>query len=382
MSIVAIDGHMIGTQETGNETYIVQLAAALGDIGGHDYRLYGTHLDAAPAELRDKPHLDLRRLPDLPSPVRIAWLYPRIVRSTGAGILHMSYISPPISPCPVVLTVHDVSYKIFPQFFSPRVRLILELLAGGSMRRAARVITVSESARQDIIRFYHLHPRKVVVTPEAAGPQYRPQAPGEVARVRAALELPERYILAVGNVQPRKNLPRLVRAFREAASDDPDLQLVIAGRSTWQGSEVTATVDEMGLGERVRFLGYVDDADLPGLYAGALAFCYPSLYEGFGLPPLEAMACGTPTIASNVSSLPEVVGDGALSVDPTSVGDIAGALRRFITDEGARAEYRERGLRRAALFTWERTARLTRDVYDSVLQSRARARQARPSRAR
>jgi glycosyltransferase involved in cell wall biosynthesis len=368
--LVAIDGHMIGSRETGNETYVVQLAAALGRLGGYRYQLYTPQPQLVPSELLTVKSISVRPFPDAPSMVRIPWLYPRAARADAVSLLHMTYIAPPRAPCPIVLTVHDVSYRIFPEFFSPRVRLLLGLLVGPSVRRAAAVITVSECARQDIIRFYRVSPRRVVVTPEAAGPQYTPQPVGEKERVRVLYSLPQRYVLAVGNVQPRKNLPRLIEAFGVLVQDSPDVDLIIAGRSAWRGSEVEAVVTRLGLDERVRFTGYVPDTDLPALYSGATLFCYPSLYEGFGLPPLEAMACGTPVITSNVASLPEVVGDAGVMVDPTSVRDIAAALRRLLTNEEARREYQIKGLGRAAQFSWERTARLTRDVYDRVLRVR------------
>jgi glycosyltransferase involved in cell wall biosynthesis len=370
MTRIALDVHMIGARETGNETYATELAAALGRLGGYTYLLYTPQPAALPPQLRDQPALAARSFPDLPSAVRIPWLYPRLVRADAARLLHMMYVAPPHVACPVVLTVHDVSYRVFPEFFSPSVRLHLDLLVGHSVRHAARVITGSESARQDVIRYYHPPAERVVVIPAAAGAQYRPQAPEEVARVRAAYHLPARYFLAVGNLQPRKNLIRLIEAFTAVAGEAPDVQLILVGRSTWRGWEVAGTVARLGLEARVRCTGYVPDADLPGLYAGALGFCYPSLYEGFGLPPLEAMACGTPTITSNVSSLPEVVGDAALMVDPLAVADIAAALRRLLTDEAARCEYRRRGLTRAPQFSWARTALQTRDVYDVVVACR------------
>lgn len=370
MAKIAIDAHMVGERETGNETYVVGLAGALGRLGGHNYTLLTPKPGVLPATLRSLPHLSVRPFPNLPSFLRIPLLYPRLARRDGIDLLHMTYIAPPRSPCPVVVTVHDVSYRIFPEYFSPRVRLLLGLLVGVSVRRAARVITVSESARRDIVRFYRVPPEHVAVTPEAAGEQFTPQPSEEVSRVREKYSLPPSYILAVGNVQPRKNLARLVEAFAAVASHAPDTVLALAGRSGWRGSEVEAAVRRLGLERRVLFTGYVHDGDLPALYTGATIFCYPSLYEGFGLPPLEAMACGAPTVTSNVASLPEVVGDAALTVEPLSVTAIIGALRRMLDDAALREEYRARGLARAALFSWERTAQLTRKVYDEVLDER------------
>ena len=365
--LIGIDAHMVGTRETGNETYVVKLASALASLGEYEYLLYTPHPERLPAQLREKPGLRVRRFPNVPSLARIPVLYPRIARQDGLSLLHMTYIASPSAPCPVVLTVHDVSYRVYPHFFSPRARILLGLLVGPSISRAARVITISEQTKRDLVRFYRVSPRRITVTPLAAGPEYKPQPPSEVSRVVERYGIKGRYVLAVGNVQPRKNLTRLIEAFGSVSSEVADVEIVVAGRSTWRGSEVETAVAQLGLREKARFVGYVPDEDLPALYTGAAVFCYPSLYEGFGLPPLEAMQCGAPTVVSNVASLPEVVGDAALLVDPYSVRDIAAALRRLLTDEAVWREYRERGLARASLFSWEQTARLTREVYESVL---------------
>jgi glycosyltransferase involved in cell wall biosynthesis len=370
-SLIGIDAHMVGTQETGNETYIVELAAALGRLGGYDYKLYTPHPQLMPPELRracESEALSVRVFPNVPSLVRIPFLYPRMARQDGLGLLHMTYVAPPRLSCPLVLTIHDVSYRIFPRFFSPRVLLQLALTVGPGVRRARRIIAISESTKRDIVRFYRVSPRRIIVTPLAAGSQFSPQSENEIGRIRQKYDLPERYVLAVGNKQPRKNLPRLVQAFGSLAADMPEVALVIAGQSGWQGSEVDKVVREMGLDRRVRFTGFVPAGDLPALYSGAEVFCFPSLYEGFGLPPLEAMACGAATITSNSSSLPEVVGDSALTIDPTSVADLTRALRSLLQDEALRRDYSRRGIERAALFSWDRTARMTRDAYDAVLR--------------
>jgi glycosyltransferase involved in cell wall biosynthesis len=358
---------MVGTHETGNETYVVHLSEALGRLGGYNYNLYTPLPGAIPVELRLTHTISVRPFPNVPSFVRIPLVYPFLARRDRLGLLHMTYMAPPILTCPLVLSVHDVSYKLYPRYFSPRVRFLLNLLVGPSVRRAARVLAISESARRDIIRFYKPDPDRVIVAPLAAAPHFMPQPEDEIARVRYIHDLPAQYMLAVGNKQPRKNLRRLVRAFASIAADYPNIALVIAGQSGWRGSQVEAEVERLGLAERVRFTGYMPDDDLPALYAGATLFCYPSLYEGFGLPPLEAMACGAPTITSNTSSLPEVVGEAAITVSPTSTAEIACAMRLLLADDARRHEYSRRGMERAALFSWDRTARLTRDAYDAVL---------------
>lgn len=360
---------MVGAHETGNETYVVQLSAALARLGGHTYNLYTPNPNAIPSDLRTHPSINVRSFARVPSFVRIPFVYPKLARRDHLGLLHMTYMAPPILSCPLVLSVHDVSYRLFPQYFSPRVRFLLALLVGPSVRHAARVIAISENTRRDIIRFYRADPERVVVTPLAASPDFKPQPPEEIARVRQTYTLPTDYILAVGNKQPRKNLHRLIRAFAALAPDYPDLTLAIAGQSGWQGTHIETEVTTLGLTNRVRFTGYVPESDLPALYSGATIFCYPSLYEGFGLPPLEAMSCGTPTITSNTSSLPEVVANAALTINPTSTTDLSNALRAFLQDPAKREEYTQRGIERAVHFSWEHTARLTRDAYDAVLST-------------
>ncbi len=375
--IIALDGHMIGSRETGNETYALEIALALARSeatlnGGDDYsyKLYTAHPGALPASVYSTPRLSVREFPDVPSWVRIPRTYPRLARRDGAALLHMQYVAPPFVPCPVVLTIHDVSHRIYPEFFSLKARLVVTPLTSMSLRRATHIIASSGATLRDLVRFYRVPRSRVTVVPLAAGCQYQPQPEGERVRVRRLYNLPPCYILSVGNLQPRKNLARLIEAFGSIAAEVPDVALVIAGARTKLGSELEQKARQLGLEGRVRFIGYVPDADLPALYSGATLFCYPSLYEGFGLPPLEAMACGAPTVTSDTSSLPEVVGDAALTVDPVSVESIATALRRFLLETELRDTYRRKGLQRAASFSWQRTAQLTKEVYDKVLGRR------------
>jgi len=358
---------MLGSRETGNETYVVELARSLGAVGDHRYLIYAQAGVDVPRALTEEPALEVRRFKPVPSTWRLLRLYPRLLAADRTSLAHFTYIIPPRSPCPVVVTVHDVSFRRYPQFFSPRVRLVLGLLLGFSMRQARHVITVSECSRRDIAHFYGIPAARITVTPEAAGEQFQPRGPDEIRAVRHRYGLAERYVLAVGNVQPRKNLPRLVDAFAAVAGEVSDLQLVIAGQSAWKGSDTEAAVTAAGVQDRVRFTGYVPDCDLPALYSGAAIFSYPSLYEGFGLPALEAMACGTATITSDRSSLPEVVGDAALTVDPTSTADLARAIHALISDETLQSVYSRRGLSRAGTFSWAATARATAAIYDRVI---------------
>lgn len=361
---VALDLHMVGGQETGNETYAAELGAALGRNPGCDTLLYTPRPQAVAAGL---VHARVRRTPDVPSAVRLGLLYPWLARRDRVDLIHVTYAAPPLFSGPTVVTVHDVSYRIYPEFFSPRVRATLEALVGRSVRRAARVIAISENTRRDLVRLYGLPPDRVVVTHLAAARRFEPQAADRLAQVRSRLGLPDQYVLAVGNLQPRKNLGRLVDAFAGLAAEHPDLCLVLVGKSAWRGSDVASRVSERGIAGRVVMTGYVEPDDLPAVYAGSQVFCYPSLYEGFGLPAVEAMACGAPTLTSDTSCMPEVVGDAAVTVDPTSVDAIAGGLRRLLDDPDLRARLAARGMARARTFSWDRTAGQTVDVYRAVV---------------
>jgi glycosyltransferase involved in cell wall biosynthesis len=259
-----------------------------------------------------------------------------------------------------VATVHDLGYLYFPDEHGAVGRRLRHLANRWSAGRARRTIAVSRATRDDLIRSYGVPAERIGVVYHGHNPAFGPPGDAERLRVRAryGLELP--YFLFVGTLQPRKNYERLLRAFDRFAAEarEPHL-LVLAGARGWQADRLERALAATRSSAAVRLLGYVDDADLPGLLGGAVALVLPSLYEGFGLPALEAMACGTPVLASTTSSLPEVVGDAGLLVDPLDVDAIAGALGRLADDPALRAELAARGRARAAAFTWERAARET-----------------------
>jgi glycosyltransferase involved in cell wall biosynthesis len=259
----------------------------------------------------------------------------------------------------IIVTVHDVIPWAFPGASTLLDTLIYRHWLPRVISRAAGIVTVSETSRRDIVRFLAVPAERIYVVPEGVSACYQPAPPEAIADVRARYHLPDDFILYVGSAEPRKNLSRLIEACRALWSRGEGLPLVIAGARQEHGKE-----DEPA---RLIRLGYVPEVDLPALYSAARAFVFPSLYEGFGLPPLEAMACGTPVVCSNTSSIPEVVGEAALTVDPYNIEALAAALQRVLKDEPLRAELRARGLARAAAFTWERVARETLRVYEHVL---------------
>jgi glycosyltransferase involved in cell wall biosynthesis len=366
---IAIDAHMVGTGETGNETYVRGLVGGLREVGGgHEYLLYTPEPGLLPPSMLGE-RVRARRVVPADNLRRVGMAMPRAARRDRLDLLHVTYALAPWMPCPAVVTVHDISYRTHPETFSARDRLLLSLAVPLAMRRAAWVITVSAAARRDIIWHYRLPAAKVVAIHNGVEARFRPVAdPAALAAVRARYGLPERYILAVGNLQPRKNLRRLIAAFaalRAARGDD--CRLVLVGQPFWRQAEVAAAIDAHGLRDAVIPTGYVPDEDLPAIYSAATVFAYPSLYEGFGLPPLEAMACGTPVVAGNRSSLPEVVGEAGLLVDPLDTGALAAALARLLDDGELRARLRQAGFGRAAGFTWREAARRTLGVYEAAM---------------
>lgn len=268
-----------------------------------------------------------------------------------------------------VFTLHDLIFRFFPEVHLPLNRWFLTLMMPRFLQAADAVIAVSECTKQDAVRCYGIPEAKIHVIYEGVNTHFRPvEDPNHLAAVRRRYGLADRYLLYVGTIEPRKNLLTLFEAVRVA--DLNDVQLVIVGKKGWLYGPTFEAVRRMGLEDRVLFTGFVPDVDLPGLYQAAEAFVFPSLYEGFGLPVLEAMACGTPVVCSAAASLPEVAGQAALLVPPKEVSAWATALASLLSDATLRAELSQRGLRQAARFSWEKAAHQTRQVYRQVYARR------------
>jgi glycosyltransferase involved in cell wall biosynthesis len=277
---------------------------------------------------------------------------------------------PPVLPRASVTTIHDLGYLHFPGEHPPVTRWLRRESNRWSARRATRVIAISEATRDDLFRFDHINPDRITVVHHGRAPWFQPiHDPTQIAVVRSRHGLDRPYFLFIGTLQPRKNLERLLAAFDTVAAERPDLLLALVGAAGWQPDRLQSALARVRARDRIRLLGYVDDADLPPLLSGSLGLAFPSLYEGFGLPALEAMACASPVLTSNTSSLPEVVGDAGLLVDPLDVRAIADGLRRLAGDAAFRRDLGERGLARSAAFTWERAARETLAVLNTAYQS-------------
>jgi glycosyltransferase involved in cell wall biosynthesis len=373
---IAIDAHAVGTGLAGNETYIANLIEALAEIDTTNrYTLYVTKRDAFDRFRNRWPNFTPRlTLPHTPL-VRIPLTLVAELRRRPVDLLHVQYTAPPFAPCAIVPTIHDLAFEHLPETFKRRSWMQLRLTVRRTARRAAHIITVSEFSRRDILETYRIAPERITVTPEAAPRAFAPADKAEIERVRAHYRIDGDYILAVGSIQPRKNLARLLKAYSDLLHARPHVKLphlVLVGKRAWLYEETLRSVNLLGLTGNVVFTGYVPERDLPPLYSGALCFIYPSYFEGFGLPPLEAMKCGAPVITGNRTSLPEVVGDAGLMVDPFDTSALAAAIGRVLEDANLRRTLRERGFKRARMFDWRETARLTLGAYERAAESARR----------
>lgn len=368
---IGIDAHALGSNLGGNETYTRNLIRGLGAVDPEgDYTLLLSSRHARdPIAGSDR----MRRAVVWPDRalIRVPLALPLILAREQIDIVHVQYVAPPLCPSRIVVTVHDIAYDRYPQYFTAAEVLRFRLLVPPTVRRASVVLTVSEYARRELIARYLLPPGKVVVAPNAVDPVFQPvDDPRVLDVVKARYGAGEQFILCVGNLQPRKNLRTLIDAYvRLRRSGTTSAKVVLVGKAAWLSDDIFVAARDSGYADDLIFTGYVPAADLAALYSVAAVFVYPSFYEGFGLPPLEALACGTPVVCSSAGALPEVVGDAALLVDPHSADAIAAAVARVLSDASLRATLRESGLRRAALFTVEASAAIVATAYRTSMQS-------------
>ena len=306
--------------------------------------------------------------------IREQILVPLDLRRERADLFHAPhYVLPPLVPCRSVVTIHDCIHLRFPQYLPNRLGYAYARAAlWTATHRANRVLTVSEASKRDILRYFTVPETKIDVIYNAIDERFSVEPPAEeVARVRERYQLEGPVVLYAGNIKPHKNLERLIEAFHilRARGGFDQVRLLIIGDEISKYATLRRTVHRYKLHKHVRFFGFVSDETLAVLYRLASVFVFPSLYEGFGLPPLEAMASGTPVITSNVSSLPEVVGDAALLIDPYEPDAIADAMARVLSDSDLRRDLRARGLERVRHFSWERSIRRVREIYQEVLAS-------------
>jgi glycosyltransferase involved in cell wall biosynthesis len=362
----AVDAHVIGRHLTGNEVYVRNLLAGFAELDREsDFIAYLSMPHTGPLV----PDRFTTRLVSTNPFVRLGHQLSRRVREDRPDLLHVQYTAPLACPVPVVVSVHDVSFLEHPEFFIWSRAFQLRRTVSRTIRSAARIITPSEFSRRTIVRAYGLTGENIVVVPAAVSPLFRTIArENAAAAVTTRFGIPGPYVLSVGDLQPRKNQIGLIQAFEDLIRSQPRLphRLVLVGQDTWFGGRVRAAAERSDVADRIHFTGFVNDEDLVQLYGGCDLFVFPSFYEGFGFPVLEAMACGRAVACSRCSAIPEVADAAAIFFDPHSVSDIARAMRDVLLDNELRSRMERLGQQNAARFSWERTARRTLEVYYDV----------------
>ena len=385
---IAIDARFVTDHFPGIGRYVYNLLINLAEINS-DHTIFALYNPKLPNSRYDLARLNRYSrtsliavdapLFSLIEQIRV----PRMLHHIQADIYHSPYYVRPYAnlPCSSVVTIHDVIPHLFPEYVSLRARLLFELLIRLAIRSSQRIIAISTNTYDDLVKVYDVPLNKLAITPFAVDAYFRPQSAEAIASLRKKYDLPERYVLSFSSNKPHKNFVNLIEAWAQLQNmaivgskaesrNDKDLiqyKLVVAGHWDPRYPESYRKIVEYGLMDSVKFIHNVAEADLPALYSGAELFAFPSIYEGFGLPPLEAMACGVPVLCCNTSSLPEIVGDAAIYVEPES-HKVASGLKTALEDSVLRASLREAGSRRVKKFSWRRTAEMTKAVYESLTE--------------
>jgi glycosyltransferase involved in cell wall biosynthesis len=358
-----------GVRQTGLSRYETRLVEELASLDEDELVIYA---QPEARQLGIAPEAAWRTPPrSVANPgLRIAWEQTGMAAQATRDrldLLHgLAFVVPPLWRGPSVVTIHDLGFLKLSGHAPARRTAYLGAMTRISVRRAARVIAISEHTKQDIVDLFDIDPDKIDVTPLGVSEGLSPLAPRERADFRERHGLIRPTLLYLGTLEPRKNIPNVLRAF-DLVAGETDADLILGGAEGWLTEELHQVLNRMRWRERVRMTGFIPEAELRSWLSAADIFVFPSRYEGFGLPPLEAMACGTPVVASTSSSLPAVLGEDALLADPDDIEAIAGAIKQLLDDPVLAADLRRRGLRRAARFTWAETARLTRQSYRAAL---------------
>ena len=363
---IAIDAHHLGSQRTGTRTYLYNLVKylALLEPDGDKYAVYLSSGQGVEG-LESNPSFECRNIPTSITPARYAFFYPLQSWSKRFDVFHAQFHLPPFLRSRSVLTVLDLMFERFPKLFPRRIYAPMKLLVPWSCRRADHIITISESSKRDLVEIYRLDPKRITVTYPGPAENCKPLDAGRAKdRLREAYGIEAPFILYVGNLEPRKNLSRLLEAFAQLKRKELMVhKLVIVGQKAWLFDGIFETIRNHSLAGEVILTGYIPANDLPLFYNAASLMILPSLFEGFGLPVVEAMACGTPVITSLGSALEEIAGDAALLVDPYSVSSIATAMEKVANNPGLQRDLSNAALARAARFSFRSMAEQTRSVY-------------------
>lgn len=362
----SVDAHAVGQHLTGNETYIRNLLNCFGSLDrSAEFIAYVSRRDAF-AQLPERFH---KKKVAVNPFLRLGFDLPRRLRQDRPSLLHVQYTGPLFCPVPVIVSVHDVSFLEHPEYFTLFRSVQLRCTVRRTIRSAACVLTPSEFSRRSIIDAYQLDESKVVALPNGVSSTFRPVA-REAAQngVRSRFHVPAPFILTVSDLQPRKNHLGLIHAFEDLVRTYPELphHLVLVGKETWYSPVVRASARKSSVGDRIHFTGFVSDDELVQFYAACDLFVYPSFYEGFGLPILEAMACGRAVACSNTSAMPEVADSAAILFNPASKRELLLALRDLLLNPELRLRMERLGAQRASMFSWERTASKTLELYYEI----------------
>jgi glycosyltransferase involved in cell wall biosynthesis len=369
---ISVDAHAIGCRLTGNEVYIRNLLKQFARLDDDSELIAYISKEGVKADLPAR--IRTRSVSQNPYK-RLGMDLPQHLLRDRPDLLHVQYTGPLFSAAPLVVSVHDVSFLEYPQYFTRFRSLQLRLTVQQTVQRAARVLTPSEYSRRAILMHYRIPEDKVVVVPNAVASQFRP-IEREVARaaIQKKFGIGRPFVLTVGDLQPRKNHVGLLHAFEDVLQAEPKLphDLVFVGKETWYSRELHRAVDRSSVQDRVHFAGFVEDADLVKFYGACDLFVFPSFYEGFGLPILEAMACGRAVVCSRATAMPEVANAAGILFDPGSKEEIARAMLDVLLNSELRVRLERLGLHRAAGFSWEKSAAQTLDVYYDVAGRRPR----------
>ena len=369
---IGIDATPLPAQPFGAGKYIIELIRHLPlQTSAHRFVVFAT--PAGRRQIGELPtqNLEWVAAPDLASPLRLVWeqiRLPALARRHGLDLLHsLHYTSPYALSCPSVVTFHDMTFFLFPELHTRPKRLLFPRLIRLSARRAAALIANSASTPRDAMRILGLPSDRIHVTPLGVSQAFRPiRDPQVLADYRSRFSLPDAFILFVGLIEPRKNLPLLLKTHARLVERPGFPSLVLAGKKGWGSRQVEQLIKALHLRDKVHFAGYFSDDELPIVYNLAQALVYPSTYEGFGFPPMEAMACGTPVIATDVAALAENIGPAGLLIPPLDEQALTDALQTLLNNPALQMRLSQAGIKRAAEFSWERTARLTLQIYESL----------------
>ena len=375
---VAIDATSVPPQPAGAGVYAIELVRALAELDPHDGYAVFTRGHWFHETVAGKKNWRIEQVDARDRARRLIWEHtqlPAAVERLSIDVLHSTHHTLPLRTMRArrVVTIHDVTFFRIPERYPPQRRYYFQAVTRAAANVADAIIVPSRSVRDDLIAALDVDPEEVHVVYEAAAARFSPVDAAAASATAARYGLTRPYVLSVGSLEPGKNRARLIEAMHALRREGADFDLAIAGQRAWDYERDIDAVRALEMGDRVRFLGYVRDEDLPALYRGATAFAFPSLHEGFGLPVLEAMACGTPVLTSHVSATAEVAGDAALLVDPLDVQAIREGLRRLLTDADLRARLSAQGRARAAEFSWRRAAQETHAVYRAQVAARAAA---------